>query len=378
MATKISVTKEFTNDTFDTYVPDLTDNADIQNAFELFYYGNSEDGNATGDVSLHANIVDFDNVYNYFVEKSNIVEWKDKKDTVFWSGANTNKIRKKIYDESKNYKNYYINILDENKKNNIPLYDIVKYKCLLNINGNSYAGRLNYLFLSGSCVIILKNQDKDKNFEEFFYKEFIPGTDYIEVEYNDNENAKIIINRINKAISSNDCEKIAKQCFEKAKIVFKMENIYDYIYDLLTNLSQISVIDNNSLLENNITYLPPLNYYFKNRLQVNNNIIDFNYLGDDIELNLVNESVNKENIINIKIINDYAKISFNDSILLNKYTPQLLTSKKSQNYKIIIEKNILTLTIENKFTLIKLELPQNDIIVKTVDVKTNNGGWLFY
>lgn len=60
MATKISVTKEFTNDTFDTYVPDLTDNADIQNAFELFYYGNSDIGNTEGDVSLHKTLVDFD------------------------------------------------------------------------------------------------------------------------------------------------------------------------------------------------------------------------------------------------------------------------------------------------------------------------------
>jgi len=60
MAEKISITKGFDDDAFDTYVPELSDNADIQNAFELFYYGNSEDGNATGDVSLHANLVDFD------------------------------------------------------------------------------------------------------------------------------------------------------------------------------------------------------------------------------------------------------------------------------------------------------------------------------
>jgi len=60
MAEKISITKGFDDDAFDTYVPELADNADIQNALELFYYGNSEDGNATGDVSLHANLVDFD------------------------------------------------------------------------------------------------------------------------------------------------------------------------------------------------------------------------------------------------------------------------------------------------------------------------------
>jgi hypothetical protein len=61
MAIRISNSKGFDNDTFDTYVPDLDDSADIQKAFELFYYGNSEDGNAEGDVSLHKNIVDFDN-----------------------------------------------------------------------------------------------------------------------------------------------------------------------------------------------------------------------------------------------------------------------------------------------------------------------------
>jgi len=60
MAEKISITKGFDDDTFDTYVPELSDNANIQNALELFYYGNSDDGNATGDVSLHANLVDFD------------------------------------------------------------------------------------------------------------------------------------------------------------------------------------------------------------------------------------------------------------------------------------------------------------------------------
>lgn len=60
MAEKISSSKGFDDTTFDTYVPELEEAADIRNALELFFYGNSEDGNATGDVSLHATIVDFD------------------------------------------------------------------------------------------------------------------------------------------------------------------------------------------------------------------------------------------------------------------------------------------------------------------------------
>jgi microcystin-dependent protein len=60
MAERISVSKGFDDDAFDTYVPELEEAADIRNALELFFYGNSEDGNATGDVSLHATLVDFD------------------------------------------------------------------------------------------------------------------------------------------------------------------------------------------------------------------------------------------------------------------------------------------------------------------------------
>jgi hypothetical protein len=61
VAEKISITKNFTNNTFDTYVPELTDNANIQDAFELFYYGNSDTGDTEGTVSLHKNLVAFNN-----------------------------------------------------------------------------------------------------------------------------------------------------------------------------------------------------------------------------------------------------------------------------------------------------------------------------
>ena len=61
MAERISITKNFTNNTFDTYVPELTDNANIQDAFELFYYGNSDTGDTEGTVSLHKNLVAFNN-----------------------------------------------------------------------------------------------------------------------------------------------------------------------------------------------------------------------------------------------------------------------------------------------------------------------------
>ena len=50
---------------FDTYVPALGESANIQDALELFYYGNSTSGNTIdGTDSIYANLVDFDNRIN--------------------------------------------------------------------------------------------------------------------------------------------------------------------------------------------------------------------------------------------------------------------------------------------------------------------------
>jgi hypothetical protein len=50
---------------FDTYVPALGESANIQDALELFYYGNSTNGNTIdGTDSIYANLVDFNNRLN--------------------------------------------------------------------------------------------------------------------------------------------------------------------------------------------------------------------------------------------------------------------------------------------------------------------------
>ena len=84
-------------------------------------------------------------MYDYFI--NNKIEWNDKKNMVFWSGNNTNSIRTKIHEASILTPNFYINMFNKNKSNFIPLNEIRKFKFLLNMNGRSYAGRLNYLFL---------------------------------------------------------------------------------------------------------------------------------------------------------------------------------------------------------------------------------------
>ncbi len=313
---------------------------------------------------LEANIGSYEELYNYFID--NQLEWSNKSDMIFWSGANTNPIRQKISDSSKKYKNYFINILDKSRSNNISIKSIVKSKYLLNMNGYSYGGRLNYLFLSGSCVIILKNMNEDKCYEEYFYKEFIPNVDYIEILYSDNENGDIIINRINDAIKNNNCENIAKNCYLKAKNIFKMTNVYEYIHDILNYLSTKNIISNR--LEHNLFFTPPLNYFFKERLSINDNVINFNFKGNDFEMNILDT----KSTINIKIKNNVTKILYNNDIILEKYTPYIVNNNKIQKYKISIEKNNFSILLNDQFKLVNFLLPEDSFNGNNVEIKTDS------
>jgi hypothetical protein len=234
------------------------------------------------------------------------------------------------------------------------------------MNGYSYGGRLNYLFITGSCVIILKNNNKEEEYEEYFYKYFIPNEDYIEIKYNNNEDGSIIINKIITEINKNDCEKIAKNCFEKAKLIFNMNSIYENIHKSLSEISNSNFIKNK--LNNIICYTPPLNYFFKDRIQNN-----FNFMGKDLEINLFDN----ENIINIKIINDKTKIKLNNIVIFDQFTPHILNNLKPQHYQLLIENNILMIIINKKFNLIKIQLTIEKFNIKNTEILTESGGWWF-
>jgi hypothetical protein len=321
---------------------------------------------------LEAGIGKYEDISNNFINSN--IDWDNKENTIFWSGSNTNILRKKLYDYSQKPNGteikLNINLVDKIKKNYIKLEEVLKYKYLLNINGYTYGGRLNYLYLSGSCIIILKNEDDNKSYDEFFYNYFIKNEDYIEVLYNDSNKIESVINKIYKAINNNNCEEIAKRCFNKAKEFFKMETVYNYINLLLTDLSSSNTI--NTYLDNSLFYTPPLDYFHKNRLNIINNEVKFYFRGSNLEINLVD---NYYNIINLKIINNITSIKYNDIEVLTKYTPFIVTEKKNQLYKILIEKNIINIIMENKFNLIKSNIPTNDFMINNTEIKTENGGW---
>ena len=352
----------FTNDFVENI--DLTNHSYLLTFCKSNLYKNNYFPNFNFNHWLEAGIVSYEDEYNYFL--NNQISWNTKADYVFWSGANTNVIRKKIYDSSKNYKNYFINLLNKNRENNIPLRNILKSKYLLNMNGYSYGGRLNYLFMSGSCVIILKNSDSKKCYSEFFYEYFIENVDYISVEYSDNEDGAIIIENINNAIKNNNCELIASNCYNKAKTIFKMSNIYDYIYNTLNNLSKKNIITNR--LENSLFFIPPLDYYFKNRLLIKNNVVNFSFKGYDFDMKIYDNS----SIINIKIKNNITKIFCNELFVYEKYTPYILNNNKIQKYVLVIENGMLNITLNDKFKLVNALLGLDNFNGIGVDIKSDS------
>ena len=239
------------------------------------------------------------------------------------------------------------------------------------MNGHSYGGRLNYLFLSGSCVIILKNAHIQKTFEEFFYKYFIPGEDYIEVVYHENENIEKIIDRIKNSIIRHNGEEIAKRCYIKAMQVFKMNQIYDYIYQLVYTFSKQCTIDKH--LDYSIFYTPNINDFYKYRIQNNyDHMIHFFFKGKGFEIQIKGTDLD---FLHIKIINNQTKIIYNQTMLLNKYTPYIVQETKNQYYEFSIEKNQFYITIDRKFQLIKCMLPINDFKMNEIDIQAEQGGW---
>ena len=329
---------------------------------------------------LEANIGIYENFYNKMIE--NTVSWENKKNTVFWSGANTNIIRKKVYDGSiehllknsnKEY-NYIINLINK-YDSNIKYYSIdehTEYKYLINMNGYSFGGRLNYLFMTGSCIIILKNDNKKDSWEEFFNKYFIPGEDYIEIVYREDESNISIIEKINNAIENNNCKDIAERSFEKAQKIFKMNNIYEYIHSTLTELGETCSIENK--LEKTALYSPEnINYFFENRIKVNDNSFSFMFRGKEVEFLIRGETVD---ILYINIMESKTFIYFNNEIIYEKITPFLVNPIKNQQYDILIKNNELNIVVEKRFTLITCFVPMMNFKINAVDIKTEKyGGW---
>jgi hypothetical protein len=336
-----------------------------------------------------ANIDYYSNIYNYFTNNDNKIKWDAKQNSVFWTGTNTNIIRQKIYNGANLYNinnkndmyfhhNYFINLNNVNNINNKNKYysieEHAKYKYLLNMNGYSYGGRLNYLFLTGSCVIILKNTNLEQQWVEFFYDYFEAGIDYIEILYNDNDNNLDIINKINDSIYLADSEKIAMNGFNKARKIFNLNNVYDYIYNLLNSVSIKCDIVNK--IDKNIFYTSNSDIYLKERIFATNNAFSFQFKGIKAEIKII-DSYENEIIIHLAL--DETIILYNNIFIYNKKTPFILNNFKEQSYEILIINNEINIKVNNKLNIISQNFYSEKVFnILSVEVKTENseGFWI--
>jgi len=188
---------------------------------------------------------------------NNKILWENKEEKIMWSGINSSLIREKLnnYIQQKKDSNYIYNLIHNYKSNHtfIELKDHSKYKYLLDIEGVGYSGRFPYLALTGSCIIILENEDLSKDYKLYYNNYFIENIHYLKVKYNNDTNIEDIDKEIKNIILNNDCKKIAEECQNISIQFYTKENITLYMSEILNYYSNLYII-NNTRLHNKLLF----------------------------------------------------------------------------------------------------------------------------
>ena len=302
-------------------------------------------------------------IYDYMTTKE--YNWSNKKDKLFWSGYSLNPLVNLFKNES----NMEINIKNNNNSKSFYVEELTNYKYLLCIDDNLYSNRLNYMFLTKSCVIILKNENSFN--EEYYHKYFNVNEDYFEIIYNNKTSYQEIKDKINDIIKNKDCEKVALNAFQKAKYIFNQDNIYEYIYNLLLRLS--IKCKSKEILSKNIFFTSSINNYVYDRIISDNNQLSYFFRGNNFEIELVD----KTNKIEISVNKNVTSIFYNQKNIFNYRIPNIISTINSIEYNIVIEKDILNILINKTIPIIKLKLPDIFTINK-IGLKTNNSEGLWF
>ena len=209
---------------------------------------------------------------NFFDIKKNILDnkfqWDDKENKIMWSGINSNKIREQFNNFVKNSNLYEFNLIESYSTN--PKYykltDHTKYKYLLDLEGVGYSGRVPYLLLTGSCVILLENTNPNRDYNLYYSKYFKEDIHYLKIQYTINDTMESIHEKIQEKIKVSDCKKISMDCQELATSIFTLDNILLYMSEILKHYSQYYQ-NTNDILNPNLEYHRETNMKnIKNRL----------------------------------------------------------------------------------------------------------------
>ncbi len=184
---------------------------------------------------------------DFFETKNKImkvdIEWEKKENKIFWSGINSSSIREKFAKIDSDI--YIFNLIKSYsiKHTYYSLEDHCKYKYLLDLEGKGYSGRFPYLALTGSCIIILENENENRDYKMYYDEFFIENIHYLKVKFNDDENINSIHIKILNKIKDHDCQSIGINCKRVANIVFTKQNILLYTAKVLNYYSNLYVND---------------------------------------------------------------------------------------------------------------------------------------
>ena len=302
-------------------------------------------------------------IYTYMTNKE--YPWENRKEKLFWSGYSLNPLVNLFQKEP----TMEINIKNQNQSKSYFVEELVNYKYLLCIDDNLYSNRLNYMFLTKSCVIILKNEDTYN--EEYYHKYFNVNEDYFEITYNNKTTYQEIKNKINHIITKEDCKQVALNAYQKAKYIFHQDNINEYIYNLLLRLSV--KCKSNESLSKNIFFTSSLNDFVYDRIIPNKNEISFYFRGNNFEL----EFVDKVNKIELTVKPNVTNIFYNLKNIFNYRIPNIMSSSRSIEYRIHIDKDMFQVYINKNIPLIQIKLP-DPFTINQVGLKTNNSEGIWF
>jgi hypothetical protein len=221
----------------------ITDNP-INNPYFLSF-SSTTNANITTIPNFSFYSWDYPKTDNFFDIKKNILEsvlsWESKEDKIMWSGLNSNIIRERFNEYSKNNTMYEFNLIESYilDMKFYKLTDHTKYKYLLDFEGTGYSGRFPYLALTGSCVILLENTDPNRDYKLYYSKYFIEDVHYLKVRYSSEDSIESIHDNIMNKLTLHDCKKIGIACKELATSIFTLDNILQYMADVLNQYSKL-------------------------------------------------------------------------------------------------------------------------------------------
>ncbi len=330
-------------------------------------------------ISIENNDVTYDE-FKSILKKNKCTDQKDKKNIIYFSGANTGadkhnirmKLNEIINDEENDTikNNYDINI----DTNFVPMYNFCKFKYLLNLPGHQpWSYRMTKILLMNSLIFDVsvlqtyindKNNIEDKNEKwiQFYSDYFKPSEDYVEIKYywtegltSDMEVHNIYneLNKLYKYYNENNQEykKITKNATKKANDL--NNEIFDKTFQYLIELFiQKTYKDNNNNTNNINKFIDDLISLDKNFKVYNSNKLIKEIKIHDIYDDKFIKKIFLDNILNIKPSIKYNILTFgnyekdklnfiyNNIIKLNKSSHlTIINDDKNNDNKNDINKN---------------------------------------